>query len=171
MQLFRSKDLLFESKRISSIVAQSRMSLSPVKKSRKECQNEEAEPVLDIVFPIKRRRNSLNIDDNLKSDEYVNSLRNRENLSKKLQRMRDSIRLPSDSDSPIKLLKMPISFRKPNEVSENVHIPLVNAEFDKQVNDTLHGIRKNMLIFQALFQSSRNRYELLHKLYGWDDDF
>jgi hypothetical protein len=66
---------------------------------------------------------------------------------------------------------MPISFRKPNEVSENVHIPLVNAEFDKQVNDTLHGIRKNMLIFQALFQSSRNRYELLHKLYGWDDDF
>lgn len=77
----------------------------------------------------------------------------------------------SESESPAKLTKVPVSVRRPSEISENTAIPFPHVELDKNMSDVLLGIRKNFTIFQTLFQSSRNKQEIVSKLHGWDDDF
>lgn len=42
------------------------------------------------------------------------------------------------------------------EQSELAQTPAA-SQFDREVNEVLQGIKKNLMIFQRLFQSSRNK--------------
>lgn len=100
------------------------------------------------------------------------NLRNRESLDKKLQKMKASIRVNSESESPVKLAKMiPISRRRPSEADEGNSAAISTAEFDRGVSEALVAVRKNFSIFETLFLSARNKLDIVSKLHGWDDSF